>query len=43
MITVLTRHVLNGRFYKLNFVSSTASLFGFGSFLDSIDDGFIRI
>ena len=42
-IDVLSRHVLNRRFFKLNFVSCTTSLFGFGSFLDSIEHDFIRI
>ena len=40
---VPTRHVLNKRFLKLNFVSCTTSLFGFGSFPDSIEHDFIRI
>ena len=34
--TVLSRHVLNRRFSKLNFISYTTSLFGLESFLDSI-------
>ena len=43
--TVLSRHVLNveQEIFKLNFVSCTTSLFGLGSFLDSIEHDFIRI
>ena len=37
-----TWHVLNRRFFKLNFVSCTISLFGLGWFLDSIEHDFIR-
>ena len=41
--TVLRRHVLNRNRRSLNFVSCTTSLFGLGSFLDSIEHDFIRI
>ena len=34
--------MLNRRFFKLNFVSCTSSLFGLGSFLDAIKHDFIR-
>ena len=40
---MLSRHVLNRIFFKLNFVSCANALFGIGSFLDSIEHDFIRI
>ena len=41
--TVLSKHVLNRRCFKLNFVSCTTSLFGLESFLASIEHDFINI
>ena len=43
LIQLCQPDVLNRRFFKLNFVSGTTSLFGLGSFLDSIEHDFIRI
>ena len=40
---MLSRHELNRRFFKLNFVSYTTSLFGLGLFLDLIENDFIRM
>ena len=39
----LRQQVLNRKFFKMNFVSRTNLLFGLGSFLDPIEDDFIRI